>query len=102
MRTIRKERKEIMNNVNDNDNDNIVELIDENGDSVFFEYLMTLTYKEQDYIILATLEDNESVVILRVEQDDEGYDMYVGIEDKEELDEIFKVYTEILNSDLYD
>ena len=33
MRTIRKERKEIMNNVNDNDN--IVELIDENGDSVF-------------------------------------------------------------------
>lgn len=89
-----------MNNVNDNDN--IVELIDENGDSVFFEYLMTLTYKEQDYIILATLEDNESVVILRVEQDDEGYDMYVGIEDKEELDEIFKVYTEILNSDLYD
>ncbi|HHW70602.1 MAG TPA: DUF1292 domain-containing protein [Clostridiales bacterium] len=91
-----------MNNVNDNDNDNIVELIDENGDSVFFEYLMTLTYKEQDYIILATLEDNESVVILRVEQDDEGYDMYVGIEDKEELDEIFKVYTEILNSDLYD
>jgi|SRR5690606_39388678 len=100
MRTIRKERKEIMNNVNDNDN--IVELIDENGDSVFFEYLMTLTYKEQDYIILATLEDNESVVILRVEQDDEGYDMYVGIEDKEELDEIFKVYTEILNSDLYD
>ena len=42
-----------------NNNENIVQLIDEQGESVFFEHLMTLTYGEQDYIILATLEDEK-------------------------------------------
>lgn len=81
-------------------NENIIELIDDNGDSVFFEHLMTLTYKEQDYIILATLEDDESIVILRIEQDNDGYDTYVSIEDRMELKEVLKAYTEILNLDL--
>lgn len=90
-----------------NKDENIVELIDEQGDSIFFEHLMTLTYEEQDYIILATLDDNDSneeleVVILRVEVDDDGNDVYVGIEDRDELDKIFSAYDEILNSSLYE
>ncbi len=92
-----------------NNNENIVQLIDEQGESVFFEHLMTLTYGEQDYIILATLEDEKhdeedeeelEIVILRVEQDTDGNDIYVGIEDESELKEIFNAYGEIINSDI--
>lgn len=91
-----------------NDNANIIELIDEEGDSVFFEHLMTLTYRGQDYVILAILEDEGyedeeelEIVILRVEVDEDGNDSYVGIEDKDELDEVLMVYDEVLNSDVY-
>lgn len=102
MREIKKRKVILMNK-----DENIVELIDEQGDSIFFEHLMTLTYEEQDYIILATLDDNDSneeleVVILRVEVDDDGNDVYVGIEDRDELDKIFSAYDEILNSSLYE
>ena len=102
MREIKKRKVILMNK-----DENIVELMDEQGDSIFFEHLMTLTYEEQDYIILATLDDNDSneeleVVILRVEVDDDGNDVYVGIEDRDELDKIFSAYDEILNSSLYE
>lgn len=92
-----------------NNDENIVELVDAEGESVFFEHLMTLTYKDQDYVILGVLadehyEDEEEleIVILRVEVDEDGNDIYVGIEDRDELDEIFIAYDEILNSDLYE
>lgn len=89
-----------------NNDENIVELVDEEGESVFFEHLMTLTYKDQDYVILGDehneYEDELEIVILRVEVDEDGNDIYVGIEDRDELDEIFIAYDEILNSDVYE
>lgn len=87
---------------------NIVELIDEDGKTLSFEYLMTLDYGENEYVILVPLEpfdDNDDeltgdeVVILKVEQDENGDDIYVSIEDEAELDEVFDAFSEIIAQD---
>ena len=85
---------------------NIVELIDENDELIAFEYLMSLDYDGKEYIALIPInEDSESkedeIVILRVEQDEEGNDRYTAIEDEEELEDVFdavsQVYEQTLN-----
>ncbi len=86
---------------------NIIELIDEDGKTLSFEYLMTLDYGENEYVILSPLEPyddsdeltGDEVVILRVEQDENGDDIYVSIEDEKELDEVFDAFSEIIAQD---
>lgn len=78
----------------------IVELIDENNETVSFEHLMTLDYGDREYIVLIPLEgdetEEEDVVILRVEQDEDGDDIYVSIDDEEELDEVFDAFQQVM------
>ncbi|NLU36225.1 MAG: DUF1292 domain-containing protein [Clostridiales bacterium] len=81
-------------------NMNIIELIDENNQVVSFEHIMTLDYKDKEYIVLAPIDqesdpDENEIVILRVEQDENGDDYYTGIEDKSELEEIFAAVNEV-------
>ena len=76
---------ENMNHELDMEHDNIVELIDEEGNEVDFEHLMTLEYEGHNYICLVPVEPMEDVaedelVILRIETDEEGNDMYATIE----------------------
>jgi uncharacterized protein YrzB (UPF0473 family) len=72
----------------------LVELVDEEGNTLSFEYLMTIDYDGREYVILTPMEpygdatealEGDEVVILRVEQDEKGDDIYVSIEDEEEL-----------------
>lgn len=90
----------------ENEMNNIVELIDENNDVLSFEYLMSLDYEGREYIALIPIDQNdespeEEIVILRVEQDEEGNDYYTAIEDEEEMEDIFdavnQVYEQTLN-----
>lgn len=90
------------------ENSSIVELIDEDGNSLPFEYLMTLDYREKEYVILSPLEpadnnvqelDGDEIVILRVEQDENDDDIYVSIEDEAELDDVFYAFNEIIAQD---
>ncbi|NLN42435.1 MAG: DUF1292 domain-containing protein [Clostridiales bacterium] len=90
------------------DQSNIIELVDEDGKILSFEYLMTLDYGENEYVILvpmAPYDDSEDdltgdeVVILKVEQDENGDDVYISIEDEKELDEVFDAFSEIIAQD---
>ena len=88
----------------DMEQENIVELVDEDGNEVSFEHLMTLEHNGKAYICLAPMEPMEDVaedelVIMRIETDDEGNDYYTTIEDEAELDEVFEKYLEIAEAD---
>ncbi len=84
---------------------NIIELIDENNEVVQFEHLLTLDFDDREYIVLLPIEEDEidsdesEVVILRVEQDDEGNDIYVSIEDEEELEEVFRAFLQVIDQE---
>ena len=84
--------------------DDIVELVDEDGNEVRFEHLMTLEHNGQAYICLVPVDPMEDVaedelVIMRIETDEDGNDMYVTIDDDGELDAVFEKYLEIAEAD---
>ena len=88
----------------DMERDDIVELIDEDGNEVQFEHLMTLEHEGRAYICLVPVEPMEDVaedelVILRIETDEDGNDIYATIEDDAELDAVFEKYLEIAEAD---
>ncbi|MBN1776805.1 MAG: DUF1292 domain-containing protein [Clostridiales bacterium] len=71
-----------------------VSLQDEDGNDVVFEHLMTVKYREHEYILLEAKQDIEGCmqgesIILRVEQDESGEDIYVTIEDEDEYRTVF-------------
>ena len=87
----------------DMERDNIVELVDEDGNEVNFEHLMTLEHNGKQYILLVPIDDpdssDEEVVILEIDTDDEGNDVYATVEDDEILDDVFEKYLEIVEGE---
>ena len=77
------------------DLDNIIRLLDEDGNAVEFEFLDSVEYNGNDYAVLIPLDDNETgeVVIMRVETTDEG-EAYIGIDDEEEAVAVFEIFRE--------
>jgi len=80
--------------------DDIVVLVDEDGEEVEFEHIDTIEMKGNEYVILAPLADEdeeidgeeEEVVILRIEHGEDGEDTFVTVEDEDELDEVFELF----------
>jgi putative Holliday junction resolvase len=76
------------------DDNNIIELVDEEGKAVEFEHLMTVEHEGSYYIVLmAAQEDEENeegeVIILKMEKDDKGEDCYVTIDDDNVLQAVY-------------
>ena len=78
-----------------------IELVDGNNVITTFKYRMSLDYNDREYIVLIYPEEDtdpdegDEIVILRVEQDENGDDYYVGIEAEKELQDVFSAVTEI-------
>lgn len=81
------------------ENENIIELEDESGKKIEFEFLANMTVDENNYIVLYPVDDegdDAGVVILKqVESSSEDENEYVPIEDENEAE---KVFQEFLNS----
>lgn len=87
------------------DDDNIVELTDEDGVTTAFEYQATIEYEGSEYVVLMApeeedeAEDEGGVVIMKIEQDDKGEDIYVSLEDEEVLQKVFDLFLEQLDEE---
>lgn len=91
---------------NMDENNNLIELIDEDGESVQFEHLMTLEHETEYYIVLmtaqsATDEDAEEgeVVILKLAKDDKGEDCYVSIDDDDVAQAVYEKFIAIIEEE---
>lgn len=88
----------------DEEDDAIVELTDEDGNTLRFEHIMTLEHKGRSYICLAPAEEmadieEDELVIMRIEQDEDGSDMYITLDDDKELSEVYEEYLQIAEAD---
>ena len=76
---------------------NIITLTDEAGNNVDFEVIDLIDYDGKQYVVLLPAEDDEDeageVVILSYENDGEN-DIFLSIEDDNELNEVFAVFME--------
>lgn len=81
------------------DKDDVVVLVDENGEEVEFEHLDTVELNDNEYVILLPLSEEEDteddvdeVVILKIEHNENGEDSFITVEDEEELQEVFEEF----------
>ena len=78
--------------------DNIIVLNDEEGNEVKFEFLDLIELDGEEYVVLLPTEDeedNEEVVILKLEDtDNEETETYVSVDDEETLNKVFEMFKE--------
>lgn len=80
--------------------DDIVVLIDEDGEEEEFEFIDSIEVNGKEYVILSPVSEDEDelfdieeeIVILKVEMNEDGEESYVTIEDENELDAVFEEF----------
>lgn len=95
------------NNLIPEEEDNIVELTDEDGVVSKFEYLTTISHEGEEYVVLMVLDedgnepegDDGEVVILQIEQDENGEDIYVSVEDDDVSQAVFDKFMEAMDAE---
>lgn len=98
---------DIMNNIPEEElGENIIELTDEDGVTNQFEYLTTIQYEGEEYIVLMLVEDEEQddeegeVLILKIEKDPEtDEDIYVSVEDEAVTQAVFEQFIAMVDAD---
>jgi len=72
----------------------IITLEDDQGNEKDFEFLDTVEYDSDEYIILLPVEEEEQdeVMILRVDSLDDESELYTGIDDEEILQAVFDIF----------
>jgi len=97
---------EMLNNIPEEE-DNIVELTDDDGVVSKFEYLATVPYEGDEYVALLVLDedgnepegDDNEVIILKIEQDENGEDIYVSVDDEELSETVFNLFISSLDGE---
>lgn len=80
--------------------DDLVVLVDENGDEVEFEHLDTIEMNGSEYVVLLPVSEEgeedeqaaDEVVILKIDHNENGEDSFVTVEDDEELEAVFSEF----------
>ncbi len=82
----------------EDERDDIVVLIGEDGEEVEFEHLDTVEMNGNEYVILLPLDEQneeiDEVVILKVDHNEDGEDAFVTVDNEEELNEVFEEFKE--------
>ena len=79
--------------------ENIIELVDENGESVAFEHLMTFEHEGKMYIAMMPAGDESEegeVVLLTIAEDENGEECYVTLEDDNEAEAAFTKFLQLM------
>jgi len=90
-----------------NEDMDLIVLYDEDGNETEFEVIATLELDDNEYAILLPSdadidpesEEVDEVYILRMEKDENGEDVLVGIEDEEELNDVINAYEELIKDE---
>lgn len=79
----------------------IITLEDDLGNEQEFEFLDTIEYEGDEYIVLLPVSEEEQseVMILKVESLDDENESYAGIEDEEVLQAVFEIFKDRYKDD---
>lgn len=84
-----------INNIPEEEEAIIIELEDEEGNTTEFEYLDTIGYDGEEYVVLIeNTEDADGVVVLKIESLDDETENYIGIDDEALVQKIFEIFKE--------
>ncbi len=77
--------------------DNLVVLLDEEGNEITFEFIDKVEHRDETYVVLLpadpqTEEEEHEVTILKLAVDEQDEDVFVVEEDEAVLDEVFEIF----------
>ena len=87
------ENEDMMDDLNALEEGDIIEMIDDNGETVPFVFIDALEYEEEIYLALAEPEEEDAVFFLKIETDSEGNDVYTAPDETLE-EELFRKFSE--------
>ena len=85
------DQEEELNSLSEGD---IIEMIGDDGETVSFIFIDALEYEGDIYLALAEPEEDDAVFFLKVEQDEDGNDVY-NAPDEELEDILFQKFSEM-------
>ena len=78
------------------EDEELMVLVDDNGEEVEFHHIATLDYKDDWYIYLQPVElgemEDDEMLIFKIESDEEGNDVFMPVEDEELLQNLYEEY----------
>ena len=80
-------------------NQNMLSLLDEEGNEVLFEVLDMIEYKAENYVVLLPEGEEVDVVILKVTAIDDTQDQFSPVESEEDVMAIFELFKERCKDD---
>ena len=86
-----------LNDDEEEDLDTLIELTDDDGNVVRFEYLDLVEFEGEEYAVLLPEEEDEeadTVVILRVEVLDDDTEAFNSVDDDRILNAVFEIFKE--------
>ncbi len=76
--------------------DEIIVMVDEDGKEVEFNHIATLDYNNEWYIYVQPVElgdmDDDEMFIFKIEEDENGNDLFTPVEDEDLLDALYQEY----------
>jgi uncharacterized protein YrzB (UPF0473 family) len=78
--------------------DEVIVLLDEEGNELECEVLHTFEFEGNGYVVLLP-SDEDDPFILKIEKDENGNDIYAVIEDDEEFEKVSEAYDELLGEE---
>ncbi|MEG0584782.1 MAG: DUF1292 domain-containing protein [Christensenellaceae bacterium] len=83
---------------------NIIEMQDDEGNVLKFEHLLTFEVDEDFFIAFTPIEkldefDVGEVLIMKIQDDGEGGDVYMPIETEKELDSLWEIFQQLYYDD---
>lgn len=82
----------------ENEMENMITLLDDEGNEVECEVIDLFEYDEKEYVVLLPT-DEEDPYILRVDKDEDGNEIFAVIEDDEEFEKVAEAYDELLGEE---
>jgi len=91
-------------NPNPEEDDDLIELVDEEGETTLFELLASFDFEGAHYLAVSEPteeEDPESmqVIMLKTAQDEDGQDTYVTIDDDDESEAAFNYFLTLVEAE---
>lgn len=89
-------------NAEEMEENQIIELTDEDGVTSRFEYLTTIDHEGKLYVVLMLIDeeadddDDGEVVILEIQKDENGEDVYATVEDEKISDAVFEKFLQLV------
>jgi len=83
--------------MSEEERDDIIVLIGEDGEEVEFEHLDTVELNGNEYVVLLPMDEEEDeevdeVVILKVDHNEAGEDSFITVDDDDELNRVFEEF----------